>query len=414
MPNYVGPDWISRSFIVIAIAAAGRGSPAGAQATTSPRAFPADSVVLRIIKRRVETRRVAGIVVGLLEPDGRRRIIAYGEPGPGQPPLDGNSVFEIGSITKVFTGMLLAQMTLTGEVSLDDPARKLLPATVRVPERNGREITLRLLSTHRSGLPRDATNQVNFYADYGVPQMYEFLSSYRLPREPGAEFEYSNIGVAVLGHALSRAGGKSWDELQRDRIWTPLGLTATSAALTPWQQAHLALGHSPAGDVVPRQSQPHPLLAPVGGIRSTANDMLTFLAAHVQPSATPLAAAIELATRPQFVNAPGDAVGLNWFMNYASGDTIVWHNGGTTGYRTWAGFVRSRRMAVVVLANSRGASMDDVGRHLLDAKFALASPPASSRPNVVAWLVGIVALGAALYGTVRWRRWWLRSRGAHP
>jgi CubicO group peptidase (beta-lactamase class C family) len=379
------------------------------------RSFPPDSAVLEIIKHRVVSRGVAGIVVGLLEPDGRRRIVAYGNPAPGQPPLDGNSVFEIGSITKVFTGTLLAQMTLDGEVALDDPVTKFLPRTVDVPERSGRRITLRLLSTHRSGLPRDPADAVvNFYADYTVPRMYAWLSTYALPRDPGTEFEYSNIGVALLGHALSRAAGRPWDELQRERVWTPLGMTATSVAFTSWQREHLALGHSPRGDVVPSQSRPHPVMSPAGGIRSTANDMLTFLAAHLAQSPTPLGAAMELATRPQVVNSPGNAMGLNWGISYTGADTIVWHNGGTSGYRTWVGFVRSSKMAVVVLANSSGTTMDDIGLHLLDPARPLIRFPARSRPTFHAWLLGIVALIAAISATV----WWLRRsrapRGERP
>jgi CubicO group peptidase (beta-lactamase class C family) len=405
---------ITRCCALVLLATSGHTSLAAAQSAPMARSFPPDSVVLEIIKQRVDGGRVAGIVVGLLAPDGTRRIVAYGDPGPGQPPLDGNSVFEIGSMTKVFTGTLLAQMTLDGEVGLDDPLATFLPATVTVPQRNGRQITLRLLSTHRSGLPRDPASAVaNFYADFTVSRMYEWLSTYTLPRDPGAEFEYSNIGVALLGHALSRAAGRPWDELQRERIWTPLGMTGTSTVLTPWQREHLALGHSPGGDVVSYRARPHPVLSPAGGIRSTANDMLTFLAAQIAPPPTPLHAAMELATQPQSVDSSGKAMGLNWAIDHTGADTVVWHNGGTTGYRTWFGFVRSSRMAVVVLANSSGTPMDDIGHHLLDANRPLQEYPGSSRRTLLAWLV---ALGGTI-GMICVAFWWRRSRtsrGAVP
>ncbi|MCJ7630310.1 MAG: serine hydrolase, partial [Longimicrobiales bacterium] len=116
--------------------------------------FPSDSAVLAILKERVGPGRSAGLVVGLLEADGSTRIVAWGDPGPGQVPMDGQSVFEIGSITKVFTATLLADMVLKGEASLDDPVQRFLPPGVTMPTRNGKEITLGLLSEQRSGLPR--------------------------------------------------------------------------------------------------------------------------------------------------------------------------------------------------------------------------------------------------------------------
>ena len=134
-------------------------------------------------------------MVGLLEPDGRTRVIAYGDPGPGQPPLDGNSVFEIGSISKVFTATVLAELVQEGKVKLNDPVQKYLPASVHMPTHDGKVITLLNLSEQNSGLPSlpsnfHPTDPSNPYADYTVQRMYDFLSSYQLTRDPGAQFEY--------------------------------------------------------------------------------------------------------------------------------------------------------------------------------------------------------------------------------
>src|SRR6185503_5783821 len=249
-------------------------------------AFLADAEILAIIKQRVDEKRSAGIVVGILEPDGRTRVVAYGDPGPGQPPLDGNSVFEIGSISKVFTGTLLADLVQERKVGLDDPVQKYLPASAKLPTRNGKAITLRSLSEQNSGLPRMPNNfrpadQSNPYADYSVQQMYEFLAGYTLPRDPGEKFEYSNLGVGLLGHALSLAAGKPYEELQRERIWAPLGMEHTAITFTPWMKAHLALGHDEQGTVVANWDIP--TLAGAGAIRSTTNDMLKFLEANLHP-----------------------------------------------------------------------------------------------------------------------------------
>lgn len=347
--------------------------PAAAQS------FPTDSAVLAIIRQRVEEGRSKGIVVGLVEPDGRTRIVAFGDPGTGKLPLDGNSVFEIGSITKVFTSTLLAQMVLAGEVSLDDPAQKYLPANATVPTRNGKEVTLGTLSIQNSGLPRMPTNfapkdQTNPYADYSVQQMYDFLSGLTLTRDPGERFEYSNLGVGLLGHVLSLASGKSYEQLERERIWAPLGMMRTAITLTPWMLEHLALGHDDAGKVVSNWDLP--TLAGAGAIRSTTSDMLRFVSANLRTDRGPLGKAMALTHEPR-ASAGGatTAIGLNWIITSAGADTITWHNGGTGGYRAFAGFVKTKQMGVVVLTNSGGAGADDIGMHLLAPHLPLTPKP---------------------------------------
>jgi len=349
-----------------------------ATSVSSVRAFPSDSVVLAIIRQRVEEKRSAGIVVGLLEPDGRTRVVAYGDPGPGRAPLDGNSVFEIGSISKVFTATALAELVQQGKVSLDDPVQKYLPSSVHVPSRNGKQITLGTLSEQNSGLPRmpnnfRPANPANPYVDYGPEQLYEFLNGYQLTRDPGADFEYSNVGVGLLGLALARATGQSYEELERSLVWAPLGMTHTAITLSPWMQAHLVLGHDEQGNVVPNWDLD--ALAGAGAIRSTANDMLKFADANLHPERGPLERAMAFAHQVRAKAGPM-GIGLNWLSLYAGADTIVWHNGGTGGYRTYIGLLPSRKMAVVVLTNTTGAGADDIGMHLLSPALPLAPKPA--------------------------------------
>jgi CubicO group peptidase (beta-lactamase class C family) len=355
------------------------GPPPAPAAAAIARALPPDSVVLDIIKQRVADKRSAGLVVGMLDPDGRTRIVAFGDPGPGQPPLDGNSVFEIGSISKVFTATVLAELVKDGRVRLEDPIDKYLPASVHVPERNGLKITLGSLSEQNSGLPRMPNNfrpkdPKNPYADYGVPQLYDFVSHYSLTRDPGAQFEYSNLGVGLLGHVLTLVTGQSYEEMERERVWKPLGMTNTAVALTPWMKAHLALGHDEQGSVTPNWDLD--ALAGAGAIRSTTIDMLKFAAANVHPERGAIEKAMAFA---QTERAPAggsqQTIGLNWLSNHVFGDTIVWHNGGTGGYRTFIGLAPSRRVAVVVMTNSAGEGADDVGMHLLNAAIPLAPKP---------------------------------------
>lgn len=261
--------------------------------TVEAQTLPSDATVRATLTERIETRREGvGIVVGLGEAAGDR-IVAAGQFGAEDDrQVDGTTVFEIGSITKVMTALLLADMALKGEVRLDDPVVKYLPAGTRVPERGDGQITLRDLATHTSGLPRMPGNfapadPANPYADYGVEQLYDFLASYQLPREIGAEFEYSNLGAALLGHALTLRAGQDYETMLTERVLTPLGMTETVIALSPALADRLAPGHDqglrPAGnwDLM--------LFAPAGGLRSTARDMLKFVRAAAGLEASPLA-----------------------------------------------------------------------------------------------------------------------------
>ncbi|HEX6628800.1 MAG TPA: serine hydrolase, partial [Gemmatimonadaceae bacterium] len=366
--------------------------------TAQATGLPSDAEILAIIKQRVDDKRSAGIVVGVIDANGRQRLVSYGDPGPGQPPLDGKSVFEIGSISKVFTSTVLAELVQEGKVRLDDPAQKYLPSTVQLPTRNGKVITLGNLATQNSGLPRLPSNlkpvdPTNPYADYTVQQMYDFLSSYQLTRDPGAEFEYSNLGVGLLGHVLSRATGLSYEELERQRVWAPLGMTNTAITFTPWMKAHLAIGHDPEGKVAGNWDLP--TLAGAGAIRSTTNDMLKFLDANLHPERGALQRAMAFAHEER-APAGNMAIGLNWLTARAGGRTIVWHNGGTGGYRTFIGFEPSQKTGVVVMTNSAGAGADDVGFHILNPALPLvpkAAPPKARtaidvRPDVLARYVG--------------------------
>jgi CubicO group peptidase (beta-lactamase class C family) len=184
-------------------------------AAAAAQSFPQDSVIQAMIDERVGRVGAVGVVVGVLEADGTIRTFEAGSAGAGRAPLGPLSVFEIGSLTKVFTGTLLADMVRRGEGRLEDPVAKYLPETVIVPARNGSEIRLVDLGTHRSGLPRMPSNfrpadPNNPYADYTPGLLYGFLTQHQLRRDIGAEAEYSNLGVGLLGHALTlRAPARS-------------------------------------------------------------------------------------------------------------------------------------------------------------------------------------------------------------
>ena len=333
------------------------------------------AAIKQILDERIEKeKRATGMVVGIIEEHGTN-IVACGKPGLNSPTaVDGDTVFEIGSVSKVFTSLLLADMAQKGEVKLDDPLAKYLPASVKVPGRKGRQITLVDLATHTSGLPRmpdnfEPADDSDPYADYSVQQMYDFLSSYTLKRDIGAKYEYSNFGAGLLGHILTLRAGTNYEALMQERICRPLGMTSTGVALSPAMKSRLAQGHNANGRAVPNWNLP--TLAGAGGIRSTANDMLKLAAASLELVKTPLAPAIALAETPRHkAGSPTTQIGLAWHVTKRFGSEITWHNGGTGGYHSYIGVNKQKKRAVVVLANS-SSSIDDIGQHLLEPQYAL-------------------------------------------
>ena len=255
-----------------------------------------------------------------------------------------------------------------GEVKLDDPVALYLPADVRIPERSGRKITLLDLSTQSSGLPRmpdnfRPSNPLNPYADYTIAQMFDFLGRYQLPRDIGAEFEYSNLGVALLGHALAQRASKSYEALVGERILNPLHMDHTAITLTPWMVEHLAKGHTAIGAVTPNWDIP--TFAGAGALRSTMTDMLKFARANLEPGEGRLQRVMQQThTVRRSTSQDGQSIGMNWVISRIKGKEVIWHNGGTGGYRTWLGFDKARRIAAVVLTNSM-MSNDDLGFELV-------------------------------------------------
>ncbi len=324
----------------------------------------------------------------MIDPSGRK-VVSYGALEKGDPrALNGETVFEIGSVTKVFTSLLLSDMVQRGQVALTDPVSKYLPAGVRLPERNGRQITLQDLATHTSGLPRLPNNlkpkdAANPYADYTVAQLYEFLSSYQLSRDIGSQYEYSNLGGGLLGHVLALRAGMDYEALVRDRITGPLDMKSTGIALSPEMRARMAVGHDDQLKSVVNWDIP--TLAGAGALRSTANDMLTFVAANLGFSKTPLAAAMAAmlnVRRPSGTSGLEVALGWHIFTSKDQDGMIVWHNGGTGGYRSFIGYDPKRRIGVVVLSNAEtNTGVDDVGLHPLNPKAPLLDASALRPPK---------------------------------
>lgn len=309
----------------------------------------------------------------LLERAGKRRrhslaaaVVADGETVSE----NAETLFEIGSITKPFTGALLADMHLRRELDLDDPLSRHLEAPL--PDWRDREPTLLELATHRSGLPNTprplARREFLFaldigdrdpWADVDAARYGELLRGTSPRHAPGGRMRYSSIGFGLLGDALAAAAGMPYEELLRERILDPLGMRATT--LDPG--APTIQGHS-------RRGKPRPpledLMPAAGSIRSNVAEMSVFLQACLSPPADAPGPALALAQQPAHRLNRRMSIGLGWLIMTPRGKSpVVFHNGGTWGFRSFAGFSPERGRAAVVLANS-ARSVDRLGWRLLD------------------------------------------------
>lgn len=328
----------------------------------------------KVIQERVDGGYSVSIVVGVLDENGSK-FYNYGRRAKNcTQDVNENTIYEIGSITKVFTSLILADMVEEGELSLDDPIDKFLPRELKIPLRNGKKITLKHLATHTSGLPSMPENFAPTdlripYVDYTVGDMYDFLSHFTLTRDIGAQYEYSNLGVGLLGHILASKSNMTFEQLVVERICNELGLINTTISLTPQQQTLLAKGH--VGDIEVTNWD-FLAFAGAGALRSTASDMLTFLSAEIGLKESRLYSVME---KTQIAYASGGItgleMGLGWHIHKKFDSEIIWHNGGTGGYHSFIGFEKKNKKAVVVLSNSADDIIDDIGLHILNKNFEL-------------------------------------------
>ena len=347
------------------------------------------------------------VIVGLVE-HGATRIYKAGTPPAGAPPLDASTEFQIGSITKTFTATLLAEMVQSDKVHLDDPIGKYLPAAAHTPAYKGQQITLLNLAEQNSGLPEMPTNFApsnsdDPYADYADTKLYDFLGDYALTRAPGAKFEYSNVGVGLLGTLLANAAHTDYASLVNSGVLEPLGMNETSANLTPEIRSRLMPGLTQG--LRPSPAWTLTALAGAGAINSSMHDMLLYLKANMNAPAGRLGLAMAFAQKPRSDTtiAPFMKIGLNWFTNVNS--HITWHNGQTGGYHSFLAFDRAGGKGIVVLANVASFDVDALAIHLLAPEASpmvpvIATPPPAVLPHGNSPYVGAYQLSPTFAITI--------------
>lgn len=360
----------------------------------APRPFPADvpaPLLGEDLRRRVGTvlvrhgRRHVGLAVAIRIGD-RTATFGRGVVSDGVPQTpDGRTIFEIGSITKVFTATLLAEMSVAGLVGLDDTVQHHLPRSVRLRPGDGPPPTLAELASHTAGLPRlppgvllhGLRERRDPYADFRHTDLWRAVERTRPRRRPDGQPHYSNFGGGLLGELLALRAGTSYAELVSRRVTGPLRMDDTTIEVPEGDRDRLAQGHSWRGR--PAAPWHMPALAGAGALRSTASDLLRLLGLHLDGGHTALHRAAALTAVPR-AGQGRMAVGLGWQLMPLPGRwrRVLWHNGGTGGFRSFAGVVRESRVGVVVLA-STAISVDRLGMRLLELLDAEA--PAGYAPE---------------------------------
>jgi CubicO group peptidase (beta-lactamase class C family) len=310
-----------------------------------------------------------GAMVGILH-RGARLIFSFGSKSRNEDvPPDADSVFEIGSITKTFTTTLLADMHVKSLLNLHDSVGDYLPAgQVSLPSYNGIEISFHHLATHFSGLPKLPADigplEEYPYINFTIQNMYDFLNSYALTRQPGSQYQYSNIGMGLLGHTLGVIDGTNYEGLLTQKLFLVLDMDRSSVFLTDQQKNNIAHGHDDSLDVSSSWDSLDSLQGS-GAIKSCLNDMFNYMEANLGLRDSSLKEAMDLAHQPFTRSSDGGYIGLGWGIWDLPNQKIVWHNGLTAGYTSYMGFNKDLNNGVIILFNHFEAPSWQVGEEIL-------------------------------------------------
>jgi CubicO group peptidase (beta-lactamase class C family) len=353
---------LMRAVSVVALVACGGTAPVVAPPKPAGDVDPDGPNRARIaahLQPLIDNELASSIVVGILD-EGKREIYGFGK-GPGGKPPTGATLFELGSVTKVYTGLLLADAIQRREVSLDMPVAELLPTGVTVPTRDKLHVTLKHLVLHSSGLPPTPPSlrldTPDPYGAYKDQTLYQDLIRTQLVAPPGERMLYSDYGVGLLAHAIGRKIGPSYPKAVEERITKPLGLRDTLFVVPKDAHARLAVGTNE--DLAPATPWTYDALAGTGGLISSARDQLAFLEAQLDAasgSKGPLRGPMRFSQEEQ-LDRVGDNEGLGWQIDSAG---RYWHNGSTGGYHSFIGFDPKTRRGLVILASTKTSLIDSL------------------------------------------------------
>jgi len=379
---------VTRRTALLCALAAGACQSVGTDQALAP-AEAAD--IAALLRARIDVqRRGTGGAVGILSARDFS-VVSHGVAArDSSQRVNDESVFQIASLTKIFTALLLTDAVGRGELALEEPLDAFVP--VPAPRFEGRSITLLDLATHTGGLPlrpasRQDRSQDDPYAGFTEAELYADLQAVELTRAPGAAFGYSNFDYGLLGAALSNRLGRSYEQLLQSRILDPLGMRETTLTPNARMRARRVQGYDSSFE--PMRPWDFGALAPAGGLFSTLRDLRKFLALWVDENDSALARA---ARATLAASRPGDdaetRMAIGWRVMQRGGRTVAWSNGSGGGVRSFMSFTSGR--GVIAFANmATGVGMDDIGFRVLDPSYPV---DVSAAPQRVAISVPAEAL----------------------
>jgi D-alanyl-D-alanine-carboxypeptidase/D-alanyl-D-alanine-endopeptidase len=341
------------------------------------------AIVNRVVQRFLVDYDIPGAAVGVM----RDGTLLYAK-GHGvrsverQEPVAVDTLFQIGSVTKVFTATLLVQLRDQGRIAPDAPVDQYLPEHVGTPWRGGDAVTtptLRQLATHRAGLPRNPPNRrdrpgtPSVMEPYSIAELYQGLAMTQLLFRPGASRQYSNYGFAVLGHALERATGRPYEGLLTEQLLHPLGMRDTKISLTAGDMERFAAHYWPKAPRVERQRWIFGEVCAFAGLASTVPDLARFVAMHLGATAGQAAGPVrgtsllemrEPAATP-FGTDKTRGVTLGWFFrDHPTLGRLLSHDGEVDGHSAALWLAPQVKTAVIVLANVGGDTAPRLNREI--------------------------------------------------
>lgn len=324
------------------------------------------------IEKRMTVERIPGISIALIDSDGSVTFYNYGTMGiESAEPVTEHTIFESGSITKTFSSGLLRILMDQYKISPDTPLREIFGEEVSIPAKDEIEVTLEHLVMHTSGLPRlpgnlSPADMNDPYNEYTPEMLFEFLGSYELSRNPGEEFEYSNYAYMLLGQALQKIAGKSYDELLDEWYFSKLDMPSTNRFLS--DSLRLA---QPTTSGLPAQRWHSEHVPGFGGLLSTTHDLANYIKLYLGHSDHPKEKLLR--KNIETMNNLDGAFNMSyaWIVATAFEDTVAFHGGGTGGFRTFAGYSPVSGRGAVVMSNGTN-DVQDIGRHLINDNFNLA------------------------------------------
>jgi CubicO group peptidase (beta-lactamase class C family) len=348
--------------------------------------------VKNFILSQIVNKSKAAIVIGFVDPNGTR-FFSFGNMSKAHNmPVNESTIFHIGSITKTFTTIILAEMVRQGLINLNDPIEKYLPVGVKVPDYKGHKITIEELATHTSALPEFPSNYGAFLpkarildpnynaSSYTAKQLYQALSNLTLTTMPGSQYRYSNFGFGLLGHILSlKAGGIPYEQLVIDKILNVLGMNDTKITLSDTLKSRLAVGHKGGQEI--KTPQLPEVIAGAGAFYSSATDLLKYVSANLGLIHSKLDDAMQeshlIIQAAPIKNIPKyyGYTGLGWRILTDLGTEIISHPGGINGYNSFIGFNPTKQIGIVILCScdNTDVNVENMGYALLHVPVNITS-----------------------------------------